>query len=589
MNRIRRSSKLRKSVGALCTILAAALAGASFPASAQDFAGFRIVVLEGEDSVNIIAQGTAVPTLVEVRDRNDLPVAGASVLFLLGEGGTATLNAGLSQVVLTTNALGQAAVTVNPLTAGAVNLSVSATLAGETATVAIVQTNFATLAEAAAAGLGTTGGGGGVGAGAGGAGAGGGGIGMGTVIGITGAAVGGTLGVREAIAWGGRKVDQEVLKEIYNKTGGDGWKRMCTNKWRSDEPLDTWHGVTTDGGGRVTRLELSDCNLTGNFLTDRNNKLEEDVPWFVPDPMANLKVLNVKMNHLGGDIGNIPQRIMTILTNLDLLDLRENSFSGTIPNELCRFDINPQRGNEWLDGCGPPPVSSGLVVADANATENTDDTIDFTVTLAQAASEAVRVDYATADGSAKAGADYTAKSGTLTFSPGERSKTVQVDILDDTHDEGEETFTLTLSNASGVVIVDGQATGRIENHDPLPRALLARFGRTAAVHVVEQVEERLQAPREPGVDGRLAGQELRSRTGPRLGCEPAGSSCGAGWTRQRPGGRRPARHGWGRRSDGGGGRADGPGRTGQRADERWWSARHRRRTPAERLGVRPEP
>ena len=81
MNRIRRSSKLRKSVGALCTILAAALAGASFPASAQDFAGFRIVVLEGEDSVNIIAQGTAVPTLVEVRDRNDLPVAGASVLF----------------------------------------------------------------------------------------------------------------------------------------------------------------------------------------------------------------------------------------------------------------------------------------------------------------------------------------------------------------------------------------------------------------------------------------------------------------------------------------------------------------------------
>ena len=55
------------------------------------------MVLEGEDSVNIIEQGTAVPTLVEVRDRNDLPVAGASVLFLLGEGGTATLNAGFSR------------------------------------------------------------------------------------------------------------------------------------------------------------------------------------------------------------------------------------------------------------------------------------------------------------------------------------------------------------------------------------------------------------------------------------------------------------------------------------------------------------
>ena len=47
------------------------------------------------------------------------------------------------------------------------------------------------------------------------------------------------------------------------------------------------------------------------------------------------------------------------------------------------------------------------------------------------------------------------------------------------------------------------------NADPLPRALLARFGRTAAVHVVEHVEERLQAPREPGFRGEFAGRELR--------------------------------------------------------------------------------
>ena len=77
---------------AVCALLAALSAVES--AAAQD-ADLRIVVIEGEDSVNIIAQGTAVPTLVEVRDRNDLPVSGASVLFLLGEGGTATLNAGL--------------------------------------------------------------------------------------------------------------------------------------------------------------------------------------------------------------------------------------------------------------------------------------------------------------------------------------------------------------------------------------------------------------------------------------------------------------------------------------------------------------
>ena len=53
------------------------------------------------------------------------------------------------------------------------------------------------------------------------------------------------------------------------------------------------------------------------------------------------------------------------------------------------------------------------------------------------------------------------------------------------------------------------ATPRSDYREPLPRALLARFGRTAAVHVVEHVEERLRVPREPGFRGRFAGRELR--------------------------------------------------------------------------------
>ena len=145
----------------------------------------------------------------------------------------------------------------------------------------------------------------------------------------------------------------------------------------------------------------------------------------------------------------------------------------------------------------------------AQAEENTDETIDFTVSLDRAASGTVTVDYATSDGSATSGSDYTAANGTLTFQAGERTKTVEIALLDDDHDEGTETFTLTLSNASGAVITDAEATGTIENHDSMPRALLARFGRTAAVHVVEHVEERLQASREPGFDGRFAGRELR--------------------------------------------------------------------------------
>ena len=151
----------------------------------------------------------------------------------------------------------------------------------------------------------------------------------------------------------------------------------------------------------------------------------------------------------------------------------------------------------------------GISVADARVEEDDGAVLVFLVTLSRAAGGTLAVDYATSDGSAHAGVDYTAASGRLSFRTGESSKKIGVGVLDDAHDEGEETLTLTLSNASGGRLTDGDATGTIENRDPLPRALLARFGRTAAVHVVEHVEERLQAPREPGFRGRFAGRELR--------------------------------------------------------------------------------
>ena len=151
----------------------------------------------------------------------------------------------------------------------------------------------------------------------------------------------------------------------------------------------------------------------------------------------------------------------------------------------------------------------GVSVADDRVDEGAGAVLAFAVTLSRAASGTVRVDYATRDGSAQSRVDYTAASGTLTFEAGESSRTVEVTVLDDAHDEGEETLTLVLSNAAGGRLSDGEATGTIVNSDPLPRALLARVGRTAAVHVVEHVEERIAAPREPGFRGELAGRELR--------------------------------------------------------------------------------
>ena len=86
------------------------------------------------------------------------------------------------------------------------------------------------------------------------------------------------------------------------------------------------------------------------------------------------------------------------------------------------------------------------------------------------------------------GTIYTATSGTLTFLAGESTERIEVSVLDDAHDKGEET--LMLSSASSGRLTDGETTATIENRDPLPRAPLARFGRTSAVHVVVHVEER---------------------------------------------------------------------------------------------------
>ena len=137
---------------------------------------------------------------------------------------------------------------------------------------------------------------------------------------------------------------------------------------------------------------------------------------------------------------------------------------------------------------GPVTVS----VADARVREAAGATLDFAVSLSRAASGAVSVTWATADGSATAGSDYRAGQGKLRFAPGETEKTVAVAVLDDAHDEGEETLTLRLTAATGARIADGVATGTIENTDHMPAAWLARFGRSAATHVLDAVEARLQ-------------------------------------------------------------------------------------------------
>ena len=104
---------------------------------------------------------------------------------------------------------------------------------------------------------------------------------------------------------------------------------------------------------------------------------------------------------------------------------------------------------------------AALAVADASGEES--ETLEFVVTLEPAATGTVTLDYATADGTATAGFDYTATSGTLTFAAGDTQKTIQVPTIVDAVDDDGETFTLTLSGASGARLADGHAIGSIRD------------------------------------------------------------------------------------------------------------------------------
>ena len=113
---------------------------------------------------------------------------------------------------------------------------------------------------------------------------------------------------------------------------------------------------------------------------------------------------------------------------------------------------------------------STLSVGPASAAEG-DDSVVFEVTISAASDATTTVDYATSDGTATAGQDYTAASSTLAFPANSTSSlTISVAVIDDTVDEDEEeTFTLTLSNASGAELAGGvntlSVTGTITDDD----------------------------------------------------------------------------------------------------------------------------
>ena len=89
-------------------------------------------------------------------------------------------------------------------------------------------------------------------------------------------------------------------------------------------------------------------------------------------------------------------------------------------------------------------------------------TLQFAIARSGASNRAASVDYSTANGTAVAGSDYSAVSGTLTWAAGDSEfKTIEIPITDDQDDENDESFTVSLSNPTGGVPLAANSTASV--------------------------------------------------------------------------------------------------------------------------------
>ena len=160
--------------------------------------------------------------------------------------------------------------------------------------------------------------------------------------------------------------DRAALVALYNAMEGGSW--ITRTNWLSGRPLDEWHGVTTDSGGRVTALNLVSNRLVGALpaalgdLTNlrtlilwSNDELTGPIPAWLGD-LTNLRWLILGGNGLTGEI---PPELAG-LSNLTSLDLRGNGLTGEIPPELAGLSnlTSLYLNHNRLTGEIPPELAS---------------------------------------------------------------------------------------------------------------------------------------------------------------------------------------------------------------------------------------
>ncbi|WP_194704384.1 putative Ig domain-containing protein [Xanthomonas phaseoli] len=153
----------------------------------------------------------------------------------------------------------------------------------------------------------------------------------------------------------------------------------------------------------------------------------------------------------------------TVLVNGDTLAEPDETFFVNVSNVTGATVSDGQGLGTIVNDDAQPALSIDDVSVNEGSSGTT--TATFTVSLSAASGQTVTVNYATADGTATAGSDYVARSGTLSFAPGVTAQGVAVTVNGDTAVEPNETFSVGLSGASNATIARATGTGTILNDD----------------------------------------------------------------------------------------------------------------------------
>ncbi len=166
--------------------------------------------------------------------------------------------------------------------------------------------------------------------------------------------------------------------------------------------------------------------------------------------------------------GKKKTRTVSITVNADALHEQDETFSLMLTGATGAAIADGEAVATILDDDAPPDVSVAGTssVPEGQTGDTTYASVD--VTLSPASGLTASVDWSTADGSAAAGSDYSASSGTVSFAPGETTQTVLIPVTGDNATEGDETFTVDLSAPVEASIGTGSDVVTIVDNDPIP-------------------------------------------------------------------------------------------------------------------------